>query len=74
MCGNNPYRVQTIVVVQFPGFSLRSNPGLKLVNAFGVIIPIFKLTRFARVVAHAPTLGIRSIKRAINPERVRHVR
>jgi hypothetical protein len=25
MCGNNPYRVQTIVIVGFPRLSLRSN-------------------------------------------------
>jgi hypothetical protein len=25
----------------FPGLSLRSNPGLKLANAFGVSIPMF---------------------------------
>jgi hypothetical protein len=37
MCAINPYRVQTIVVVVYPGFSLRSNPGLKLANAFGVL-------------------------------------
>src|SRR6185503_12880533 len=36
VCGNNPFRVQMIVVVVFPGLSLRSNTGLKLANAFGV--------------------------------------
>jgi hypothetical protein len=28
--------VQTIILFVFPGLSLRSNPGLKLANAFGV--------------------------------------
>jgi hypothetical protein len=32
----NPFRVESIVVAVFPGLSLRSNPGLKLANAFGV--------------------------------------
>jgi len=35
MCGHNPFRVQTGGAVT--GLSLRSNPGLKLANAFGVI-------------------------------------
>ena len=34
-CEANPYRVQETVVIH-PGLSLRSNPGLKLANAFGV--------------------------------------
>jgi hypothetical protein len=33
----NPYRVQFVFFSLYPGFSLRSNPGLKLANAFGVI-------------------------------------
>jgi hypothetical protein len=32
----NPFRVQSIFLYAYPGFSLRSNPGLKLANAFGV--------------------------------------
>jgi len=36
MCGNNPFRVQWFWFMGYPGFSLRSNPGLKLANAFGV--------------------------------------
>ncbi|HSE19247.1 MAG TPA: hypothetical protein VLB46_19450, partial [Pyrinomonadaceae bacterium] len=32
----NPFRVQNLFCFAFPGFSLRSNPGLKLANAFGV--------------------------------------
>ncbi len=31
----NPFRVNNISF-RYPGFSLRSNPGLKLANAFGV--------------------------------------
>jgi len=33
----NPFRVQSLFNVLIPGLSLRSNPGLKLANAFGVI-------------------------------------
>ncbi len=36
LCGNNPDRVQPIIVVVFPRLSLHSNLGLKLANAFGV--------------------------------------
>jgi len=36
MCGNNPYRVEKNCGDVDPGLSLRSNPGLKLANAFGV--------------------------------------
>jgi hypothetical protein len=36
LCGNNPFRVQNKFWRRFPGLSLRSNPGLKLANAFGV--------------------------------------
>src|ERR1041384_4817502 len=36
----NPFRVGTLFLYLFPGLSLRSNPGLKLANAFGVF---FKL-------------------------------
>jgi hypothetical protein len=32
----NPYRVQEKAGYLSPGLSLRSNPGLKLANAFGV--------------------------------------
>ena len=32
----NPYRVQCVFLVPVPGFSLCSNPGLTLANAFGV--------------------------------------
>ena len=32
----NPFRVGTTFVDITPGFSLRSNPGLRLANAFGV--------------------------------------
>jgi len=34
----NPFRVQRLFDVLTPGLSLRSNPGLKLANAFGVFI------------------------------------
>ena len=33
---SNPFRVITLFLLLVPGFSLRSNPGLKLANAFGV--------------------------------------
>ena len=33
----NPFRVQRFFLMTYPGLSLRSNPGLKLANAFGVI-------------------------------------
>jgi hypothetical protein len=33
----NPFRVSTFFFFANPGLSLRSNPGLKLANAFGVI-------------------------------------
>jgi hypothetical protein len=36
MCAANPFRVERHMVHLFPGLSLRSNPGLKLANAFGV--------------------------------------
>jgi hypothetical protein len=32
----NPFRVQSFFPDTIPGFSLRSNPGLELANAFGV--------------------------------------
>src|ERR1051325_5163067 len=32
----NPFRVETQILYAHPGFSLCSNPGLKLANAFGV--------------------------------------
>jgi hypothetical protein len=32
----NPFRVDSILINQIPGLSLRSNPGLRLANAFGV--------------------------------------
>jgi hypothetical protein len=35
----NPFRVPSWFLIHNPGLSLRSNPGLKLANAFGVIIP-----------------------------------
>jgi len=41
MCGHNPFRVQTDDGPVHPGLSLRSNPGLKLANAFGVICSNF---------------------------------
>jgi len=34
----NPYRVFVSFLICDPGLSLRSNPGLKLANAFGVFI------------------------------------
>src|SRR6185295_17693045 len=47
MCGDNPYRVQTIVLLGFPRLSLALQPwGLKLANAFGVFTPNFKLTQY----------------------------
>ena len=36
LCDSNPFRVECMVDGLFPGLSLRSNPGLKLANAFGV--------------------------------------
>jgi hypothetical protein len=36
LCANNPFRVGVESVNQTPGFSLHSNPGLELANAFGV--------------------------------------
>jgi len=35
-----PFQGSTITDVLIPGLSLRSNPGLKLANAFGVFIQI----------------------------------
>jgi hypothetical protein len=35
--GMNPFRVKIFSLISFPGLSLRSNPGLKLANAFGVL-------------------------------------
>ena len=32
----NPFRVNFFFINSIPGLSLRSNPGLKLANAFGV--------------------------------------
>jgi len=34
----NPFRVGTNLGDVIPGLSLRSNPGLELANAFGVIL------------------------------------
>ena len=34
----NPFRVELNVYVLIPGLSLRSNPSLKLANAFGVFV------------------------------------
>ena len=34
--GRNPFRVKCTIMFVNPGFSLRSNPGLELANAFGV--------------------------------------
>jgi len=36
LCGVNPFRVNSLFCIAIPGLSLRSNPGLKLANAFGV--------------------------------------
>jgi len=33
----NPFRVAPFFVDSIPGLSLRSNPGLELANAFGVL-------------------------------------
>jgi hypothetical protein len=41
MYGNNPFRVNSALFISIPGFSLRSNPGLKFANAFGVIVTGF---------------------------------
>jgi len=35
----NPFRVEGLLYALIPGLSLRSNPGLKLANAFGVVVP-----------------------------------
>jgi hypothetical protein len=46
----NPFRVDVFPGFRIPGFSLRSNPGLKIANAFGVIFnlrhycPLFLIT------------------------------
>jgi hypothetical protein len=32
----NPYRVNPVFLMMIPGLSLRSNPGLRIANAFGV--------------------------------------
>ena len=37
MCAVNPFRVNDYFDGSIPGLSLRSNPGLKLANAFGVV-------------------------------------
>ena len=41
LSGFNEFRV-----IGPPGFSLRSNPGLKLANAFGVLLRHFKLRHY----------------------------
>jgi hypothetical protein len=41
--GTNPFRVPIEWGEIFPGLSLRSNPGLKLANAFGIIKLNFNL-------------------------------
>jgi hypothetical protein len=43
----NPFRVWTPFSLKDPGFSLHSNPGLKLANAFGVIS---KLNHYANLI------------------------
>ena len=47
----NPYRVHLISCFSDPGLSLRSNPGLKLANAFGVILLPFKLMHYLTIPA-----------------------
>jgi len=42
----NPFRVQGFFLFDYPGFSLRSNPGLELANAFGVIMSKFELHHY----------------------------
>jgi hypothetical protein len=37
----NPFRVCRKFCYAYPGFSLRSNPGLKLANAFGVFFKLY---------------------------------
>jgi hypothetical protein len=37
LCDVNPFRVYGLFSFPIPGLSLRSNPGLELANAFGVI-------------------------------------
>jgi len=39
----NPFRVLGFFFVLIPGLSLRSNPGLRLANAFGVIVLLDRL-------------------------------
>ena len=59
--------------VLIPGLSLRSNPGLKLANAFGVIAVKFKLMHYWRAFAivlslllsHAPDAGDCAGKRVL---------
>jgi predicted outer membrane lipoprotein len=69
MCGNNPYRVHTIVCCGFTqGCRCAPTAGLKLANAFGVIKPtphhlfvtrigLPQLTQGCRC---APTAGLKS--------------
>jgi len=40
MCSINPFRVGLDFESINPGLSLRSNPGLKLANAFGVLFTL----------------------------------
>jgi hypothetical protein len=42
----NPFRVNHSILLCTPGFSLHSNPGLKLANAFGVIVFLFGVIVF----------------------------
>ncbi len=47
----------------YPGLSLRSNPGLKLANAFGVIIP-------ERLVSDQHAVSARFLTPMVGPGRV----
>jgi len=49
MCWINPFRVSKNFMIADPGLSLRSNPGLKLANAFGVFARIFKLMHYSQI-------------------------
>ena len=54
----NPFRVDRKFHLPYPGLSLRSNPGLQLVNAFGVTIKMsLLLGREAFVDRFDPAVG-----------------
>jgi hypothetical protein len=50
----NAFSVNLVFYVHDPGLSLRSNPGLKLANAFGVFSANFKLRHYPEASFFAP--------------------